>query len=76
MADPTLPELIEKLRQDINALDVVLLGDPNATITLNGVTKPSISKAVTDRLNGYRTVSTSAPTGIPRDGEEWIVVGS
>lgn len=72
----TLPELIEKMRVDINALDVVLLGDANATVTVDGKTKPSITKAVEERLDGYRTVSTSAPSGVPKKGQEWIVTRS
>lgn len=30
--------------------------------------------ALVDGFRNYRTVSTSAPSGIPRQGEEWIVV--
>ena len=30
--------------------------------------------ALVDGFRTYRTVSTSAPSGIPRQGEEWIVV--
>lgn len=70
----TANELLNRLEADINALDVVLLGDENATVSLSGVTKPSISKAVKDRFTRYRTISTEAPSGVPRDGEEWIVV--
>lgn len=70
----TANELLNRLEADINALDVVLLGDENATVSLAGVTKPSISKAIQDRLTRYRTISTEAPSGVPRDGEEWIVV--
>lgn len=33
-----------------------------------------ISRSVDTRFTEYRTVSTSAPSGVPRDGEEWIVV--
>lgn len=70
----TAQELLDKLATDINALDTVLLGDENASVTVSGVTKPSISKAIQTRFSMYRTISTSAPSGVPRDGEEWIVV--
>ena len=70
----TATELLDRLGEDVNALDQILLGDENTTVTLNGVVKPSISKAIRTRFSEYRTVSTSAPSGVPRDGEEWIVV--
>lgn len=70
----TANELLGRLEADIDALDVVLLGGENATVSLSGVTKPSISKAIKDRFTLYRTISTEAPSGVPRDGEEWIVV--
>ena len=69
----TAAELIERLQNDINALDVILLGNEYQDVTLNGVTKPTISKALRLRMESYRTISTSAPNTIPRDGEEWIV---
>ncbi len=69
----TAAELIERLQNDINALDVILLGNEYQDVTLNGVTKPTISKALRLRMENYRTISTSAPNTIPRDGEEWIV---
>lgn len=70
----TATELLDRLAQDVNALDQILLGDENVSVTLNGVAKPSISRAIHTRFTEYRTVSTSAPSGVPRDGEEWIVV--
>lgn len=70
----TATELLDRLGDDINALDQILLGNENTTVVLNGVTKPSISRALQTRFNEYRTISTQAPSGVPRDGEEWIVV--
>ena len=70
----TATELLDRLGADVNALDQIILGDENVTVTVNGQTKPSISKAILARFTEYRTVSTSAPSGVPRDGEEWIVV--
>lgn len=70
----TATELLDRLGADVNALDQIILGDENTTVTLNRVVKPSISRAIHTRFTEYRTVSTSAPSGVPRDGEEWIVV--
>lgn len=72
----TAAELIERLGVNVDALDVILLGDQNATVEVQGQEKPSIAKAMSERFESYRTISTATPTTIPRDGEEWIVVES
>ena len=83
-------DLVDNLNEAMTALDVVLLGSETATTTYSDQILPSVSKKINDTFDNeivplvsttvqtifdnYRTVSTSAPTGIPLDGEEWIVI--
>jgi len=69
----TDPNLLNRLSDTLDALDLMLLGNENQNVTINGLTRPSISKAIKIRTEEYRTISTSNPNTIPRDGEEWIV---
>lgn len=51
----------------------VALADPHTQYT-TAAEAAAAALALVDGFRTYRTVSTSAPSGIPRQGEEWIVV--
>lgn len=47
-------ELVETLRGAINQLNQIMMGDETASVTVGGVTKPSISKALADAFDAIQ----------------------
>lgn len=64
---PNFFDLVSQLQSDVNALDEILAGGSSQTVTVNGVQKDTISKAIADRfaaiqaaVNGRQTYATKA----------------
>jgi len=51
MADNNFFAQLADFQFNIDSLNTVLLGDDNTSVTIDGVTKPSISKALNDKFN-------------------------
>ncbi|MBE0379172.1 sialate O-acetylesterase [Pseudoalteromonas prydzensis] len=68
-------ELTGDLKESINQLNQVLQGDENATVTINGVEKPSISKLIIDTLNSFVQLVTDAAADIDAVKYETTVAG-
>ena len=51
MADNNCFAQLADFQFNIDSLNTVLLGDDNTSVTIDGVTKPSISKALNDKFN-------------------------
>lgn len=76
MAEYTDP--VAALRQAIDQLNEILLGDEQDTVTIDGIVKPSISKAIADSFDelsamaygatGYATLADLSAAGEPAQG--------
>ncbi len=51
MTDKTFLQLADDFQTNIDNLNSVLIGDENTTVTIGGVAKPTISKALQDKWN-------------------------
>jgi hypothetical protein len=56
-------ELVETLRVAIDQLNQILVGGENDTVTIGGVTKPSITKALTDATAAATALAQAAQLG-------------
>ena len=77
LSDERLPAIqiskVTDLQSTLNAKQDALVSGTNIK-TINGESILGGGDLIVDGFRTYRTVSTSLPSGVPRQGEEWIMV--